>query len=137
MAELVLFYSFGGHTRRLAQALAASRGSDIEEVFDLKKKPSVLGAFLRCPAAMGQKSAPIRPIEKDLAAYDRFVVMGPIWAGHPAPVVNAILAALPKGAKLELHMVSGGGESAKDRVLALAARLGLEVSDYQDLRGGE
>ena len=83
---------------------------------------------LRAPVPTG-KADP----KADLAAYDSFVVMGPIWASHPAPPVNSILQALPKGARVELRMVSGGGSSVKDKVVAHAESLGLSVTSYTDV----
>lgn len=136
MKTLIIFYSYGGATKKLAEELAARRGADLVEVKD-QKRPGKIGTFLRCPAAMGQKPGKIQPVSANFAAYQRFVVMGPVWASHPAPPVNNIFQMLPKGSEVEIIMVSGGGSSAKDKVVAFAEGKGLKVAEYVDHKSGK
>ncbi|MGD9560529.1 MAG: flavodoxin family protein [Oscillospiraceae bacterium] len=136
MKTLVIFYSYNGATRQLARQLAEAEGADLYEVLD-QKRPSLVGTFLRCPGALRQASGKVQPIEVDFSAYERFIVMGPIWASHPAPPVNNILRALPKGSAVELRMASAGGSSAKEKVTAFVQELGCTVADYQDIATGK
>lgn len=136
MKTLVMYYSYNGNTRALAQAIAKQREADLVEVKD-KKRPSLLGTFIPgCPRAMGLKPGKVQPFTADYAAYDRVVVMGPIWASHPAPPVNNILEALPKGTQVELVFTSGGSGSEKEKVSAKVAALGLELMEYRDEKTG-
>ncbi|NLW78470.1 MAG: hypothetical protein GXY32_03530 [Ruminococcaceae bacterium] len=134
MKTLVIFYSYNGSTRRLAQQLAAETGADLYEVED-QKRPGV--PFFKVPAAIGQKPGKVKPITANLAAYDKIIIMGPIWASHPAPPVNSIIALLPAGAQVELRMVSSGGSSEKDKVTALVQSKGAQVTAYLDIASGQ
>lgn len=139
MAELILFYSFGGTTKARAQALAAETGADLVQV-DYPRPPGLLGAFFKCPAAMGQKSAkalrqtPEGPL--DFSKYGGVTIMGPIWAGNPAPPVNNLIRMLPPGTAVKLVFCSGGGVSAKGKVTALVQACGCTVASYTDIAGG-
>lgn len=133
MKTLVIYYSYTGKTMQLAQQLAEEKGTELCQVQD-KRRRSMLGTFFQVPAAMQQKAGKILPIKADLTAFDDFIVMGPIWAGHPAPPVNSILDALPKGAKVALHLVSSSGESNKEKVLERAKAAGLDVTGYVDVK---
>lgn len=133
MKTLVIYYSFGGNTRELALSEAKEREAQLCEVMDVKK-PSTFGAFLHCPAAMQQKPGKIHPISENLAQYQQFVVMGPIWAGCPAPPVNSILLALPQGANVELQMLSASGNSKKSKVLAFLQKHDLVLTQYVDVK---
>ncbi|MDL2214360.1 hypothetical protein LJB76_02220 [Clostridia bacterium OttesenSCG-928-O13] len=136
MKELVIYYSFGGTTKRLATALAEERGADLYEV-DFAKKPSTFRAFTLCPAAMRQKQAKVRPITVNMADYDKITVMGPIWASHPAPPLNNIFSLLPKETPVEIRLVSGGGKSSRDALQDLLRRLGVNVVQIIDIAGGK
>lgn len=103
---------------------------------DVKRPGGLKTLFKGCPAAAGKKSWPINPIDKQLNTYDKFVVMGPIWAGNPAPEVNSIVELIPQGSEVEFIMVSGGGQSSgKDKTIEHAQRHSLKVLGYSDVRG--
>lgn len=136
MKTLILYYSHGGTTRSLAQQLAGETGADLVEV-RYKKRPSMLGTIFRgVPAAMGQKPAKTEPITADFAAYERVILMAPVWAGHPAPPFNSMVQALPAGTAVELRLVSAGGDTAaaKDRVVAKVEAQGCTVAAYTDIK---
>lgn len=135
MSTLVIYYSYGGTTQKLAQQLAEERGATLYQVLD-QKRPSLFGAFLRCPAAMAQKNGKILPVDIALADYDDIVVMGPIWAGHPAPPVNNIIRMLPAGKAVELRMISGGGSSNQAKTIALVEGQGGTVKEYVNVKSG-
>ncbi|MDR1464059.1 MAG: hypothetical protein LBJ11_01995 [Oscillospiraceae bacterium] len=111
MKSLVLYYSLTGHTKALAQSLAAREDAERAEIADWKK-PGALKSFLAgCPAAMGHKAWPIRPLPVNLADYDRIFLLAPIWAGNVPPAVDAVLERFPEGKTVEVTLVSGSGKS--------------------------
>ena len=67
---LVVFYSRSGGTRRVAEAIAAGLGADLEEIGDATDRGGVLG-YLRCAAEalLGASTEIDRPA-KDPASYD-------------------------------------------------------------------
>jgi flavodoxin len=136
MKTLVLFYSFTGKTKDIAEKKAKELTADIEEILD-EKKHSKFGAFLvGCPKSIMRKSWAIKPLAANLDGYEKIVILSPTWAGHPVPPVNAAIEKLPPGKKVEVVMVSSSG-STKDSTegtKALIAAKGCEVTEYTDMR---
>jgi len=111
MKTLILYYSYTGHTKKIAQELAAKESYDIEEIKDIYR-PGKLKAYVSgCFAAMRGKAWPIQSLEVNLAAYDRIILLSPVWAGNPPPAVHAVLQQLPAGKNLSVKMISASGES--------------------------
>lgn len=91
---LVAVYSRDGHTRRVAERVAARLGADLAEI---RPEPDrfrgLLGLVRAVVMARRARPAPIAPLARDPADYDLVVVATPIWANHIAPPVRAFLAA--------------------------------------------
>ena len=135
MKTLILFYSYTGKTKLLAEQKAAELSADIEEVKTIKK-PFVLRAyFVESLRAMRCKKSAIAPIKSNLDDYDTIIIMAPIWAGSPAPAVNSIIDLLPKGKEIELLMVSASGTSGgATRNRTLIEARGCTVTTYINIK---
>ena len=134
MQELVLYYSFSGNTKQLAEAFAVENGLPLCEVRTPKPLGKAVAYTSGCFKAMKGRGMPICDLSVDLSAVATVHIFTPIWAGGIAPPMNSALALLPKGAKLSLHMVSGSGSSNQDKITARLQNMGLEVTDYNDTR---
>jgi len=134
MSELVLYYSFTGNTKHLAEEYAREKGLELCEIVTAKKLGKVAAYTAGCFKALKGAGMPIGEPAADLAACEAAQVFAPIWAGHIAPPMNSALALLPKGAKLGLHMVSGGGSCNQDGITERLRIMGLEVTEFEDIR---
>ena len=136
MKTLVLYYSYSGHAKKLAEACAKKKKADIAEIKDANR-PGTLGAYLKgCPAAIKGKSWLIQPIDADLAAYDSLILYSPVWAGNPPPAVNAALKRIPRGKDVAVYMVSRSGTSkCRARLEELVAAKGSKLAGFNDLKG--
>ena len=132
MKTLVLFYSYSGNTRAVADREAIEQEADIEEIIEVKKPNMLVGLY----RASRRKKTAIQPIKATLDDYDKIIMMSPIWAAHPVSAFNSAIDCLPAGKKVELIMVSGGGGSKKsaEGTIALIKARGCEVTDYTDLK---
>lgn len=136
MKSAILYYSFGGATRKEAAKRAAQNGADLFEIVEAKKR-GLFSAFLSgCPQALGRKASAINPITLDWSLYDSVTLMAPVWAGCPAPAFNAALAIIPKGKTVNVVLCSGGGETpkSKDGTLAMLREMGFVVGTYEDVK---
>ncbi len=135
MKTLVVYYSYGGTTKALAQGVAKKAGATIYEIKD-QKKPGKVGAYaLGSFKAMRMKPGKVEPVTARFANFDRIIVMGPVWAGHPAPAVVSVLDMLPSGKDVEVRMVSMSGASrAKDKVEAKVREKGCKLVAYEDIK---
>ena len=134
MKTLILFYSFSGKTKALAEQKASELNASIEEVTEVKK-PSMLGAFFSgVIKAVKRKKTAIKPIKADPANYDQIIVMAPVWASLPAPAFNNIIEHIPSGKKVEIIMVSESGKSKSKGTIELLTARGCEVTGYSDTK---
>ena len=135
MKTMILYYSYGGTTKKLAQHLALKKSAGLYEV-KAQKTPGLLSAYTAgCFAALRGKRSPIEPIRANFADVDRLVVMGPVWAGKPAPAMNALLDQLPAGKQVEVRMVSASGKSkSREHVEAMVKARGCTLADFQDMK---
>ena len=111
MKTLVLYYSYTGHTEQIAQVLAAKESCDIAEIKDIYRPGKLKAYALGCFAAMRGKAWPIQSLDTNLAAYNRIVLLSPVWAGNPPPAVHAVLQQFPLGKTISVKMISAGSES--------------------------
>jgi len=134
MKTIILFYSFTGKTRTLAEQKARELNADIEEVIEVKK-PSMLGAFFGGVfKAVKRKTVKIKPVKADPANYDQIIIMAPVWASHPAPAFNNIAEIIPSGKKVEVIVVSESGRSNSKGTIDLLTARGCEVVNYSDIK---
>ena len=138
MKTLVIYYSYTGHTKAMAEKKAKKLKADIFEVTELKKR-SKFGAYtLGCMAAMKRKRAQITGIDADLSQYEHIIVAAPIWSGYPAPAFNNIVDHLPAGAQVDVYLSSASGDtlkSAKGTKEMITAQ-GCRLAKYVDVKTG-
>ncbi|MFA4859575.1 metalloregulator ArsR/SmtB family transcription factor [Methanoregula sp.] len=126
----VLFYSYSGVTRGIAEGIHSSSGCDLIEV-KTKTEYSNFTAYTT-GVLRSRKGAcdPIVPEEIDVSQYDLLIIGTPVWAWKPAPAINAAVRAL-KGCegKMAVTFVTCNerpGEALPLLTAALAER-GVEV----------
>lgn len=135
MKTLVIFYSYTGNTKRLAQELAEKESADIAEVKDVNRPGKVKAYLAGCFAAMRGKPWKIQPLSADLAAYDRLILLSPVWAGNPPPAVNALLEQLPDGKTVFIKMVSASGKSGcRERLEAVIKSKSCTIENFEDIK---
>lgn len=92
---LVLYYSFEGNTKMVAEIIAGSLDADIKEVKPVKELESKgFSKYLwgGRQVLMGKKPE-IKPLDVDFSSYDVILIGSPIWAGSYAPPIKTVLEA--------------------------------------------
>jgi len=134
MKTLILFYSYTGNSKRFAENLSKKIDADIEEV-KTDKRPGTIAAYvLGSFSAMRQKSVIIKPIQADISQYDHFILIAPIWAGNPAPAFNSMIDNLSAKKSVELYLISGSGNSNKDKISSYVENKGFKIFAYHDIK---
>lgn len=136
MSTAILYYSYSGKTRALAEAEAEKRSARLFEVKEARRYSPLGSVLFGCPAARMQKIPALLSPVPDVRRYDKVVVMAPIWAGYPAPVFNAIISSLMRGTNVDILLVSASGDSSKSKgkVLEFIEQYGLKVGAYLDIK---
>ena len=134
MKTLILFYSYTGNSKRFAENLSKKIDADIEEV-KTDKRPGTIAAYVFGSfSAMRQKSVIIKPIQADISQYDHFILIAPIWAGNPAPAFNSMIDNLSAKKSVELYLISGSGNSNKDKISSYVENKGFKIFAYHDIK---
>jgi len=134
MKTLILFYSYTGSSKRFAENLSKKMGADIEEVRTDKRSGTIATYVLGSLSAMRQKSVIIKPMQADLSQYDHFILIAPIWAGNPAPAFNSMIDKLPAKNSVELYLISGSGNSNRDKISSYVEDKGFKIFDYHNIK---
>lgn len=142
MNTLILFYSYSGNTKRVAEEFAAKESSgsetetlDLAEIKDVKRPGTFKAYTAGCFAAMNGKAWPIEPLSVDMTKCRKLILLAPIWAGYPAPAFNAVLEQLPEGKEISVKMVSAGGKSGcRERLEAIIKNKGCTLESFEDIK---
>lgn len=138
MKTIIIYYTFGGSTKKEAERLGTELNVPLCRVMEAHNRSFfaafVPGGFL----AMNRKSVAIRPLNINPNDYDRIIVGCPVWAGYPAPAFNAIVEQLPDGKEVELFLCSGGGDTQKSEqgTKTLIEKKGCTVISYRNVKTG-
>lgn len=91
MATLVTYYSLTGHTATVADAIVEHLGAEADPIVAQSARSGLLGtATGAMNALLGRKSAIAEPAH-DPSEFDLVILGTPVWAGAPAPAVNAYI----------------------------------------------
>ena len=90
----VIFYSYSGITRGVAEGIRNASGCDLIEV--RTKKPYTSFSVYTKGVLHSRKGAcdPIEPAVIDVSGYDFLIIGSPVWAWKPAPAINTAVKAL-------------------------------------------
>ena len=135
MKTLVIFYSYTGKTKKIAEELAAQESAGICEIKDISR-PGVIKAYSKgILDTIRGKAWPIQALSADLAAYDRLFLLSPVWADNPPPAVNAALEKLPRGRTVSVKMVSASGKSdCRERLEKVLRAKGCVLEGIEDIK---
>ena len=136
MKTLVIYYSYSGKTKIIAENKAKKLGADIFELKEIKKRGVFFAYVLGAHAAMKRKKEELQDITVDFSICDKIIIAMPIWAGCPAPAFNNVVELLPNGKEIELIMTSGSGNSSgsADKTKAMVLAKDCSGVKYLDVK---
>ena len=113
MKKLIIFYSFEGSTKLIAETIAQEIGADILELKPKKELPTKgFMKYIWGGRQLFMKKQPdLLPIDKNLNDYDLIFIGTPVWAWTFNPVLKSFLSSnkiLNK--KIALFCCHGGGK---------------------------
>ena len=119
MKTLIIYYSQGGTTKRVAETLALSLGCDICEVQDLKERDGFKSRFSSVIDAYRENKTEIYPPVLNLEEYSTIYFGSPTWANKPAPAIITMIDRCDLRGKdivLFATMNNSGGDSSVNRM---------------------
>jgi len=123
MKTSIIFHSYSGITRGIAQKVQAACGGDLIEVSPRTKYSKLTAYTLGCMRARNEVCDPVDPDAIDVSSSDLIVIGTPVWAWKATPVVNGAVASLTgcSGKKAVIFATCGG--QAGDTLPLLRAKL--------------
>ena len=120
MRVRVVYYSWQGHTEKVARALAAKLGAEAEGIVP-KQEAGIVDKAIR---AMFRLRAGIRPMKTDLADVDCLVVASPVWARGIPGYVREYCHQVKNGSGKPFGvLVEMGGSGDASAIAAVRRRL--------------
>jgi len=113
MKKIVIFYSFEGNTKIIAENIAQKIEADLLEIKPKKEiKSKGFMKFVWGGKAAIMKTKPeLLPLTKDITEYDMIFIGTPVWAWTYAPPLNTFFSAhLLSNKKIGLFCCHGGGK---------------------------
>jgi flavodoxin len=111
MKTSIIYNSYTGNTRSVAERVHASCGGKLIEVKSDEYSSRLAAYTIGCYRAMKGMCDPIEPAIIDVAADDLIVIGTPVWAGRATPAINAAVAALQGcGGKSAVIFATCGGK---------------------------
>lgn len=112
MKSIIIYYSYSGNTRKVADVLAAGlmQKGEVEKI-ELTSPGEPRSFFSQARRAFFRKRAVIRPVNFDLSSYDLVCFGTPVWAFAPVPAMNTYLDECYglKGKEIVLFTTYGSG----------------------------
>ena len=110
---LIIFYSFEGNTKLIAENIAKEINSDILELKPVKevKTKGFMKFFWGGKQAMMNEKPELQPMDKNPADYDIIFIGTPVWAWGPSPPLKTFFDTQKiSGKKIALFCCHGGGK---------------------------
>jgi len=130
MRSCIIYHSYTGITRSIAEIIQASCGGDLIEVKPRQKYTTLTAYTAGCLRARNEERDPVDPEIIDVSSCDLLVIGTPVWVWKPTPATNAGIAALKgcEGKQAIIFATCGGqpGETLSIMKSALEAK-GVKV----------
>lgn len=111
MKILLLYYSYGGNTHRVAQYIRKILDCDAQEILTVTPYTGAYNSVV----SQGRREVdegfepPIRPMDKNLNDYDTIILGTPVWWYTFAPAVKTVLSATDWNGKTVYPFATNGG----------------------------
>ena len=116
MKRLVVYYSLSGNTEEAAKKIAEALGADLLKLETVRKMPENFAAQIIVGGGqvVFNHIPRLKPMDKDVSAYDEIILGSPIWNSKGVPAVNAFLRDRDAADKVtSLFFLSAGGDTEK------------------------
>jgi flavodoxin len=123
MKTSIIYHSYSGITRGIAERIQKACGGDLIEVKPRENYSTLTAYSLGCYRAMKEECDKIVPETIDVSASDLVVIGTPVWAFKATPVTNAAIAALKGCEGKKAVIFATCGSSVKDTLPILKKAL--------------
>jgi len=126
MKTCIIYHSYSGITRGIAEKIQKVCGGDLIEVKSKEHYSRLTAYTLGSYRAMKEEHDPIEPETIDVTVSDLIVIGTPVWAFKATPAINAAIAALKGCDGKKAIIFATCGSSAKDTLPILKKSLEIK-----------
>jgi len=120
MKNLVVFYSRTGNTKKIAEMIAKSLNSDLDEIIDTKKRFGFFRFLKAGYEATMKKMTEINGIEKDPSDYELLILGSPIWNKRMTPAIRTYITRFKENLNKIAIFCSAGGRGMEKMLESIA-----------------
>lgn len=131
MKTCIIYHSYSGVTRGIAEKISTTCGGDLVEVKPKDNYSTLTAYSVGCIRARKEACDPISPDTIDVSLYDLIVIGTPVWAWKATPAINGAIAALKGCEGKKAVIFATCGSSAKETLPIMKKALekrGVRVS---------
>jgi flavorubredoxin len=120
MVIRIAYFSWKGHTEKVATALASRVNAELVRIESLSEYNVAIGGM----KAFLSKRSPIKPCRADLSGIDELIIATPVWSGKVPPFVNEYVSSITGGEGKPFHViVEMGGRGSEGAIASVRERL--------------
>ena len=124
MRSLVVYYSFAGKTKLVAQAIAEALNATLLEIRETRpRKPGALLYLTGGFAAMTNRGSKVNPMNVDIREYETIFIGSPIWASRPAPAINSFIYKTDLEGRRIIPFFTMGGDDSETALANITAKI--------------
>ena len=130
----IIYHSYSGITRGIAERIQATCGGDLIEVKPKTPYNKITAYTTGSMRARREEADPVEPGEIDLASTDLIVIGTPVWFWKTTPVTNGAINALMNGEGKKAVLFATCGSKAGETIpimrKALAQKAVTVIGEY-------
>jgi flavodoxin len=120
MAIRLAYFSWKGHTQKVATALAERVNAELVRI----EPPGTFNIAIGGMKAFLSMKSPIKPCKTNLAGVDELIIATPVWSHKVPPFVNEYCSAVSGGEEKPFHVIAEmGGRGAEGAIASVKQQL--------------
>jgi flavodoxin len=123
MKTLVVYYSFTGKTKLVAQVIAEALNATLVEIEERRPIPMPFVYLSGSFAALINRGSKINPIDVDIKQYERIFIGSPMWSYRPAPAVNSFIYQTNFEGRSIIPFFTMGGDNSEKALANITAKI--------------
>jgi flavodoxin len=123
MKSLVVYYSFTGKTRLVAQAIAEALNATPVEIEEKRPIPFPFVYLSGGFRAFTNRGSRIKPVDIDVKQYERIFIGSPMWAYRPAPAINSFIYQSDFEGRSVIPFFTMGGDDSEKALGNITAKI--------------
>ena len=128
MSIQIIYHSYSGKTRRIAEQVQEELGGTLTEVSPQKPYSRLSVVPVGCYRAFKKIADPVNPEKIDSSGSEMVILTTPVWAGRPTPVILGALEAMGNLNGREAYLIAtcNDAKSGQEAIESLTAILDLK-----------